>query len=242
MVSHWETGRRVPPPEDVASLLGAIGVTGDERERILHLARNASEPNWLTVGMPGIPEQLAGAVECERAAHAITEWSPMIIPGLVQISDYARVTISANETLSAADIESRVFVRLGRREILTRRNPIQLHALIGEAALRCPVGSAEVMADQLSYLLEVTQLPSITVRVIPAAAGWHPGLHGPFVLYDFPDAPPVLHFEHYSSGAFVPDEKDVAAYRAAIATLNHEAMSTEDSYDFIAKIAIEWSN
>jgi transcriptional regulator with XRE-family HTH domain len=71
-VSHWETGKRIPTTEDVASVLGAVGVNGDERGRILNLARHATDENWLTHGIPGLPEQLAGAVECEQDATAIS--------------------------------------------------------------------------------------------------------------------------------------------------------------------------
>jgi transcriptional regulator with XRE-family HTH domain len=238
-VSHWETGRRVPTSEDVAGLLGAVGVNGEERKRILNLARRANEANWLTVGMPGVPAQLAGAMECERAADMITQWSPSLVPGLLQMPDYARAAISANDPFSSTDIESRVFVRAGRRDILTQRNPVRLHALIGEAALHEPIGSPEVMADQLHHLLVMAGRSSVTIQVMRPAQGWHPGLTGPFILYAFPDTPPVVHFEHHSSGAFVSEQKDVAAYKQAIDTISRKAMSPADSAQLIADLARE---
>ncbi|MGH3768179.1 MAG: helix-turn-helix domain-containing protein, partial [Pseudonocardiaceae bacterium] len=56
VVSYWETSKRVPRLEDVASYLTAIGVTGDEREAILALGRHAGDQDWLTVGIPGISQ------------------------------------------------------------------------------------------------------------------------------------------------------------------------------------------
>ncbi|MBA8824837.1 hypothetical protein FHX42_002184 [Saccharopolyspora lacisalsi] len=237
-VSHWETGRRIPTSEDVASLLTAADITGEEKERVIELARHASEPNWLTVGMPGIPQQLAGAVECERSASSIVEWSPMGIPGLLQTADYARA-ISTASGLSTQEVEPRVMLRVGRREVITQRNPVCFLALVGEDALRDRIGTPQVMSEQLRYLLELSARDNVTIRSVPPRVGWHPGLAGPFVLYEFPDSPAVVHFEHYSSGAFVPDNDDVQAYRKAVDSIREVAMSPASTTELIAKIADE---
>ncbi len=237
-MSHWETGRRIPTPEDVASFLAVAGVTGQERQRLLDLARNASEPNWLTVGMPGIPQQLAGAVECERSASAIVEWAPMAVPGLLQTSDYSRA-VSAAGGLTTHETERRATVRAGRREIITRRDPVRFTALIGRHSLSDKIGTPEVMRDQLRFLLELAARDNVTIQVVPPDVGWHPGLAGPFVLYDFPDSPAVVHFEHYSSGAFVPDDDDVLAYRQAVTRILELAMSPAVTVDLIEKSASE---
>ncbi|WP_338599185.1 helix-turn-helix transcriptional regulator [Saccharopolyspora sp. SCSIO 74807] len=237
-ISHWETGRRVPTPEDVASFLAVAGVTGKERQRLLDLARHASEPNWLTVGMPGIPQQLAGAVECERSATSIVEWAPMGLPGLLQTADYARAIATASG-LPAHEVERRVTIRVGRREVITRRNPVQFTALIGEDAIRDRIGPPEVMADQLHHVLDCLERDNITVQVVRRCIGWHPGIAGPFVLYEFTDSPAVVHLEHFSSGAFVPDNDDVEAYRGAVESIGHIALSAAETTRFIKKLADE---
>lgn len=238
-VSHWETGRRIPNVEEVAAFLAVLGVVGTEKERILHLARNAAEPNWLTVGMPGIPQQLAGAWECERAASSIVEWTPMVIPGLLQTPDYVRAIATANR-FTDQETESRVMVRNSRREVITRRSdPVTFEALICEVAVREVIGDADVMVEQLRWLGEMAKRKNVTVRVVPLGVGWHPGFAGPFILYDFPDAPPTIHFEHHSSGAFVPDADDVLAYRVAVDRLRELAMSPTASARLIAETAKE---
>ena len=233
-VSHWETGRRVPTIEDVATLLGAIGVNGDERERVLNLARHATEENWLTHGMPGLPDQLAGAVECERDASVITQWSPAIVPGLLQTRAYARMTMSADEILSGAEIESRVFVKMGRREVLTEGNSVHLRAFIGEAVLHESVGEPGVLLEQLRYLRQMSQHSNVTLRIVRSDSGWHPGFHGPFIYYEFPDSEPVVYFEHYSSGAFIQEDKDVNAYRYVIDAIRRKAADEKTSSQILA--------
>ncbi|HEX5405210.1 MAG TPA: helix-turn-helix transcriptional regulator [Pseudonocardiaceae bacterium] len=235
-LSLWENGHRVPNVEVVAMILAALRTVPEERERILDLARSAREPNWLAVGMPGLTQQLAGAMESERAASVITEWSPSLIPGLLQDPDYARVVVSRNPD----DIERRMLVRVGRREVITSNDPTRFNALIGEAALRDPVVPPNLMAEQLENLVRLAERPNIDVWVVPSRIGYHPGLIGPFVLYDFPDSPSMVHFEHFSSGAFVPNADNVSDYRSAISVLKGLAVGPEWSPAFIGKIAEEW--
>lgn len=158
--------------------------------------------------------------------------------GLMQTTDYSRAQLTA-AGLVAREIEQRLMVKTSRREILTRRDPVDLLAFIGQDALLDQIGSSLVMADQLRHLLELAERRNVTLRVIPPRIGWHPGLAGPFVLYEFPDAPPVLYFEHYSSGAFVPDDHDVAAYEAALQTMAGVALSEADTRRLIDQIVQE---
>ncbi|MEY7972028.1 helix-turn-helix domain-containing protein [Saccharomonospora xinjiangensis] len=237
-VSHWATGRRLPNPEDTASLLTLLGVTGEEKQRLVELARHAAEPNWLVVGMPGIPQQLAGAIESERHASAVVEWARDVVPGLLQTADYARALAGATQ-LEPHEVDARVMLRVGRSEVVTRRDPLRLLALIAEDAVREIVGSPPVMADQLRHLVAMGGRDNITVQIVPPRIGWHPGWAGPFVLYEFPDAPPVVHFEHYSSGAFVLDEDDVEAYRKAVEIIRGLARSPAESADLLMTITEE---
>lgn len=239
LVSHWENARRVPKLEDVAMVLATLGTEPEERERILDLSRNIGEPNWLSVGMPGIPQQLAGAVESERAASAITEWNPSLIPGLLQTPDYGRVVLSRNGR-DKTDVDARMMVRMGRREVITRSDPVHYTAIIGESALRDPVLEPRLMVDQLDHLVEMSRKSHIELRVVPSRIGWHPGSAGPFIFYEFPDAGPVVYFEHYSSGAFVPNADNIKDYREAIAMLKEAAKRPEVSIKFIEDVSKEW--
>lgn len=246
-VSRIENGARLPSVEMTARFLGALHATTPECERILELARRVDEPNWLTVGIPGIPQQLAAVVESERAATGITEWSPMLVPGLLQTADYTRVIATASVIVTRNrpekhEIESRVMVKLSRRDVLTSVKPVQYDVLIGEDALLEPIGSAAVMAEQLRYLLSMGARENIDLLVVPREVGWHPGTAGPFMLYQFPDASPVIYFEHYSSGAFIPDEDEVDVYGKAVNSIRGVALSASDSREVIAKILVDkWS-
>lgn len=239
VVSYWETSKRVPRLEDVASYLTAIGVTGDDREAVLELGRHAGDQDWLAVGIPGISQQLAGTMECERAAAAITDWSPHIVPGLLQTSDYARAVIGGDADLPAGEVETRVLVRMGRRDVIMRSNPVRLTAYLGEAALHEMIGGPRVMADQLRHLIKLAESDTITIQIVRSSQGWHPGLEGPFVLYDFDGAPSIVLLEHHRTGAFVAEPDDVAEYKAAVVKIDQLAMSPADSLTLITRTAHE---
>lgn len=161
-VSNWETGRRVPNVEQVAMILAALRTSPGEREHILELARRFDEPNWVAAGGEGMPLQLAGVVECERSASTITQWSTMAIPGLLQTQEYAREIMQAGLD-DQSDIELRVMVRGRRKEVLTRRrDPVEFHALISEAALYETLGGTEAIAMQLDFLLHMGQRSNVS--------------------------------------------------------------------------------
>lgn len=230
VVSYWETGKRVPRMEDVGSYLTAIRACSEDRDRILDLARGAREPNWLAAGVPNMTNGLAGVLECERTAETITQWSPMVVPGLLQTPKYARTIISAGEP-SSLEVDAQALLRTNRREFLNRRDPARASVIIGEGALRLRVGGSEVLAEQLRFLLQLdSELNSLSIQVVRGDTGWHPGAVGPFVLYEFPDSPPIVYIEHHRSGAFLYEKCDLADYRKAAAGLRTKtAMSPEDS-------------
>ncbi|MFI5583580.1 helix-turn-helix domain-containing protein [Amycolatopsis sp. NPDC051758] len=236
LLSQWEYGHRTPRLEDVTAILGALGVVGHRKQQILTLAKGASEPGWITYGTPGM--QLAAVIECEKAAGSIVEWSAMGIPGLLQTPAYARALFGSWSS-SEHEVDQKVMVRLERRRIIVGSEPTPFEALIGEAALRERLGTPAVMAEQLRFLAEISEFRTITVRVVPARCGWHPGIPGPFIVYSFPDKSAVVYFEHLSSGAFVPDDHDVRKYRAAVKGIQAVAMSPAESSSFLIGLAEE---
>lgn len=239
-VSRWETGAVVPSAEDVAAYLAVISVTGDERDRILALARASDESDWLISGPPGISPQLASVMDYERTASAITVWAPLVIPGLLQTSDYAAAIISrSSASISPGEVEARVMVRNARRDALTRLHPVQLHALVGLPALHGQIGGRAIMVSQLRHIADMAQRDNVTVQAYDLGGEWTPAHAGQFILYEFEeDLSPVVYLEHHRSGAFLVDEQDVVDYKAAAETIRREAMSPSETTELIASVII----
>ncbi len=71
------------------------------------------------------------------------------------------------------DVEEAVSARVSRNRILGSGNH-RFALLVEESVLRYRLGGGEMMAAQLGYLAEATQLPSMSLGVIPFAAGGRP--------------------------------------------------------------------
>jgi transcriptional regulator with XRE-family HTH domain len=241
LVSHWETGRRTPNPDRVAELLGELGVTGEEHERITRLAEAAAEPVWFGAGLAALPAHIVRAIDCERVADAIVEWSPATIPELTRIPEYARAQLTLAGASYAAT-ESRVLIDGGRREIVNRAiDPLPYTVLVGEAALGEPIGPPQVMVEQLNALAATAQRANVTLQILPARIGWHPGLAGAFTIYHFPESPEILYFPHHATGIFVSDPTDIAHHRSALETLRRKALSEAESVRRIIETARKWA-
>jgi transcriptional regulator with XRE-family HTH domain len=231
-ISQWETGKRVPSLADLTAMLTAIGLTDESQEPILELARDLPSPDRWTSTVPGLPPYLEGVMECERTAAEVVDWSPLVIPDLLQTAEYATAVIGDDDALTRAEVQARVELRLSRRPALAA----EYTALVGEWALRQRVGGTAVLVEQLKRLVKPRDEAPVTVRVVPIDTGWHPGLAGPFTLYNFADAPSVAYLGHHRAGQFVYDEADVTAYKVASARLRRTALSPADSVPFINAI------
>jgi len=219
----------VPDAETVATMLAHLGVHGEAREDILAIARKSGEPDWLTTGKAGISQQLAGVMELERTATGMIDWSPLFVPGMLQTANYARAILSKNPHRSEVDVEHIVNVRLGRQNAIVREQPIKLTAILGESAIHGLVGGPLVMVEQLRHLRKVSKLASVRMVIVPRDGDWHGGLMGPYLMYERPNLPTVLHCEHHSTGTFVTDRSDVARYEELTSHLLSSAWNETDS-------------
>jgi hypothetical protein len=125
---------------------------------------------------------------------------------------------------------------MGRQRILTGKNAVHLVALIGEPALRRPIGGHDVMAEQLRHLLKMSDLDNVDVLAIPNSTGYDPSLAGAFVLFEFQNAPPIVHFEHHRSSMFLPDRRDVEDMLIAVERIGKAAMSPPATRELIADV------
>ncbi|MBB5800400.1 transcriptional regulator with XRE-family HTH domain [Saccharothrix ecbatanensis] len=230
-MSRIESGERPPDVELTAALLGALGVTGPDRERALALARE--EPDdaslaWLAVDLPGQRQQLHALLKIEQLAGAIVDISPLVVPGLLQVGGYAR-SIMRRGGVPDDEIETRVAIRMGRRDVLTRSAPVQFTAAIGAGVFRQRFGGPAVMREQLEHLLKMAQLPNVELRAVPTDDEWNPALAGAFSLITISAAKSVVHLENQTSGLFLEQPEEIAAFdRAATEALN-VAMSADQT-------------
>ena len=118
VIAKAETGERPPSPEVADALQAELFPAGPDGLviRLATLARQADGP---------IPSWFESWLEAERTAHMLRLWSPMLVPGLLQIGEYARALFLATGLDEDAAAEH-VAVRLGRRGGGASRDSLQL--------------------------------------------------------------------------------------------------------------------
>lgn len=232
-ISRWENGRLLPSEADTATLLAVLGVGGADRDRLIEVARDAAEPNWVT---PGINRPLAALTEYERNAERIISVEPQMVPGLLQTYDYARHIIMAFGASSRSEADHRAQLRVGRQHVLAGRSPKDFLAVVGEAALRYPPCPNDVMIEQLSQLHRLCACENITVHVLPMDKPAAPAMSGSWVLVEFGNTKPIVQLEHFDTSTTITDAKAVNRYSEAVDTLCSVAMDPAESADLIAEV------
>lgn len=237
VLSRWETGERTPKPEQVAQILTALGINGERYEEIVALAYGTDATMWVATSLPEQRQQLAAFIDYEQKAKTVTEVSPLLVPGLLQTRDYMQ-SMMASADIAPSEVVTRVAIRMSRRDVLTRSNPLQLLALVGEGVLHQVIGNRNTMIEQFRHLLDMCRYPNVDFRIIPYDSGWSPALEGSFVLLDPGNGIPAVQIEVRGSGLFLHDESDVDAYQQAAEMVLRVALSPTDSMVLIRQ-AIE---
>jgi transcriptional regulator with XRE-family HTH domain len=237
-LSRWETGERMPKRADVARILTLLGVEGQRHDEIVDMTGATADSRWLAVTLPEQRQQLAALLECERTATSIFHMAPLLIPGILQTTPYIRAIMTAGG-VPADEVETRIAIRIGRRELLTCPDAPRITSVIGEAALRQEIGSPSTMISQLGHLLEMSKHENVDIRLMPFTRSWHPGLEGAFLLIDSAQNPSVVHIETRASGIFLHDKADVDEYRKAANTVLGLALSPTASRKHITQIRKE---
>lgn len=185
VITKTETGERPPTADVLAAWCEACRLDDDLFTRMAVLARRSDAP---------VPTAFAGWLDAEREAHTLRVWSPILVPGLFQVPEYARALHIATGVGEEAAQEL-VAVRLGRQVILDRSDPPHLVVVLDELVLRRLIGSPQVMADQMNHVAELSERPNISIQVVPAEIGANAGPSGAFDLATGDNPPELLRMD-----------------------------------------------
>ncbi|MGH3343487.1 MAG: helix-turn-helix domain-containing protein [Carbonactinosporaceae bacterium] len=234
-ISRLELGRVGFKERDVADLLTLYGVTDDdERAALLTMAREANSPGWWHNYSDVLPSWFQAYVGLEEAAALIRTYEVQFVPGLLQTEDYARAVISQGQAdAPKAEIDRRVGLRMARQRLFDKPNAPLLWAVLDESALRRPLGGPTVMRDQLAKLIAVTDLPNVTLQIMPFPFGGHPAESGAFTILRFPelDLPDVVYLEQLTGALYLDKRDEVDQYLRVIESLAFASTTPKQTLD-----------
>ncbi|MGD0246719.1 MAG: helix-turn-helix transcriptional regulator [Streptosporangiaceae bacterium] len=243
-VSRYELARSGLKVADVERLLDVYEVQGEYRERLLALAQEAAQKGWWEAYSDVLPDEHLVFISLEAEATSVQQWQVTVIPGLLQTEQYARHVLAGYQDVRRAPpsvIERRLQTRLIRQRLLRSDEPTVLHAVIDESVLYRQRADRQVMHEQLLYLTEVSDLPNVTLQVLP--------LNGPkglamdsFQILQFGQAHEtqlndIVSAEAVRTYLYIEGETDTIEFKIAFEHMTRDALTPEESKGFILNSA-----
>jgi hypothetical protein len=132
-------------------------------------------------------------------------------------------------------IEQGLRGRMARQRLLRAEHAPRFEAVIEESALHRMAGSRAVMRAQLERLLELSELPNVTLRVFCYDAGALPTANK-FIILRFasPDVKDTVYIEGLTGDLYLDEPAEVHAYDATFRTLAGLAASPDETRGIIA--------
>jgi transcriptional regulator with XRE-family HTH domain len=237
-ISRMELGRVGCKERDVVDLLTMYGVYDeDERAWAVEMVKQANEPGWWHRFNDLVPAWFENYIGLEAAAGRIRTYELLFVPGLLQTEAYARA-VSARGNLDTYDenVERRVALRMRRQKVLTAPKPPRLWAVIDESVLQRPVGGVKVLKEQIGHLLETTELPHVSLQIVPFGLSGY-AAEGAFTLLQFaePELPNVAYIEHGCGAIYLEKPDEIELYSRAFDRLTVDAETPERSRQLLTK-------
>lgn len=221
---------------ELNSMLALYEITDAAEISTLHqMFRDSQRRTWWAGYEPVMPAGYSTIIALETDATAERVWEHILIPGLLQTQDYAQAVMATGKAARSGDsADPLVDLRLERQQFLTRESrPLNLWAVIGEAAFRSNIGGPEVMRAQIRHVIDAAQRPNIKIQVMPTGAGAHPGINGPFTLLEASAFPTVTYIETSEGSISLEKAEDVQRYDTAFRELCITALDLSRSLEFL---------
>ncbi|MEU8249945.1 helix-turn-helix transcriptional regulator [Nonomuraea sp. NPDC048916] len=226
-----ERGIRNPPDALIRQCEVVLGLEPRHLFKLLPAERRTS-----------ILRSLLPWMEIERRARELWTWEPTIVPGLLQTPKYAETILSGKPGVRPDQVEEAVQSRMARQALFRRDDPPTLWAVLDEGILHRPVGSEDVIREQLAHLLEMAHTPWVTIQILPYSAMSTAGLLGGFMIAMTRGRPDAAYVDSPILGRIWDQPPEVEALRIRYQTVRSEALPQSLSLERITKrLEQEWS-
>jgi transcriptional regulator with XRE-family HTH domain len=237
-------GKGTITAHDLVVLLDFLGAEPDTKSELLDLGAEARKRSSRRPFTDVLPKGFLRHADLEAIAIEIWDYSRGVIPGLLQTPEYVEAEMAIGDGIwwdpSWEERRNRIDFRLARqRQAMTAEPAKGMHFVVSEEALRTEVGSPEIMAAQLAYLIDIIDSHhNITIQVISSTVAYNPAPEGGFYLFHFnePLRPVGLMQVSYGPSTYFDDPADTHRLSRAFGRLEGLALTTEASRKLIADL------
>lgn len=181
MMAKVETGHRLPTRQLFFPWLDACAVRVDDKAPVLTDGhRRALTALWeLALKREGpIPEFIERYLRAEEDAEFIRIWTITVVPGLLQVRDYALAMYDL-DGIDQDQAAETVDAYMERHSLIEGPDAPEVIAVLDESVLYREIGTPEVMVRQIDHLLKMSERPNVTIQVA-RGKGSYWGLVGSF--------------------------------------------------------------
>lgn len=188
-----------------------------------------------------LPEQFRGYSLIEQKALALWLYANHVVHGLFQTEAYARALIAGGYPEPTPErVEELVVGRMARKALFDRKPVCEIELVLDESVLRRPIGSEEIMREQLLYLAECARRRNVNLQVLPLDAGLggeYAGDRGMVNLVESPDHSLVGFLEIQGESVLVTDRAKVSTLMQRYAKIRAQALDPRTSLGLIERLA-----
>lgn len=236
-VSKLEHGTRRPSPGDIRAWC-AHCQAGDQASDLIAAARgiDALYAEWRRQMRAGMNHFQGSARPLYEQTLLFRSYETTFIPGLLTTADYAAAIVQFWAGLMSvpADTATAVAARMDRQAILYAADR-RFAFVLEEQALRTRVAAAPVMAGQLTRLLALMSLPTISLGIIPGAGVRHALAQGSFWIFD----DTRVQVETVSAGLDITQPAEISLYTQIFDLLQRSAVYGAGARELIARALAE---
>ncbi len=243
-ITRVESGHNsLPRVADLEKLLDAYGVQDiDDRDDLTTLHRDSLSTDWWMPYRAFMPSGMPMYVGLEQEAVTMRAYQPHYVFGLLQTENYTRslfMTSKPVDETTTEFVETNVRLRMLRKEVLTRVDPVELRVILDEAALRKMIGGPEVMAEQYVEIQRITEMDHVTVQVLPLKLNTYRADANLAVLDFAPGLDSIVQVDVPGTIAVSDKSREVWKYNRRFDAMREGALAPSATVDFLQRLIEE---
>ena len=237
-----ETGAVGVSTNDLKALLRLYGIDdADRTDELVELARVSRQTSWWSKYRGDISLPFFQLIEYEQASSVLRTYQPLLVPGLLQTTEYADMTFRrfAETDITEDIIRTRIKIRQTRQQLLEQSSPPTMMFVLSEAVAQHLVGERSIATDQIDRLIKMADRPNVTIELIPFGAGLYRGMLESFTVVEFPEPEDsdVLYRETIRDTIITRDQaEEIRGYREVFENLRNVSLGPDNTLTYLANL------